>query len=228
MTCLVQRASAVDHRTIRVLTIRGRLDVLHRRPTRSGRSRPLDPAGELDSADPVRGDLAARRVPGEGRRAQRLAGVACRDGGSVTGALVLYGLGRWLGNDRLRRLARHKWFILASQGDIDRGERLFRDHGGKIVLFGRMVPVIRSIVSVPAGVAAMPIPRFVMLTAIGSGIWNAVFIGLGWYLQENYQVLDKWFGPVSYVALGLIAGGLGWLVVRRRSSDAQASTKPSR
>lgn len=149
--------------------------------------------------------------------------------GSVAGALVLYGLGRWFGNDRLRRLAGHRWFILASQGDLDRGERLFRDHGGKIVLFGRMVPVIRSVVSVPAGVAAMPIPRFVMLTAIGSGIWNAIFIGLGWYLQDNYEVLDEWFGPVSYVALGLMAGGLGWLVVRRlRSRDSQVSTEPSR
>lgn len=81
----------------------------------------------------------------------------------------------------------------------------------------------------PAGAAAMPIPRFVMLTAIGSGIWNAVFIGLGWYLQENYAVLGKWLVPVSYVALGMIAGGLGWLVVRGlRSSDSQVSTEPPR
>ena len=149
--------------------------------------------------------------------------------GSVTGALILYGLGRWLGYDRLYRLAGHKWFILASQKDIDRGKRLFRDHGGKIVLLARMVPVIRSIVSVPAGVAGMPIPRFVLLTAIGSGIWNAVFIGLGWYLAENYEVVDKWLRPVSYVALGLIVVGLGWMAVRRlRSRDAQPSTTPSR
>ena len=58
-----------------------------------------------------------------------------------------------------------------------------------------------------------------MLTAIGSGIWNAIFIGLGWYLQRNYEVLDKWLGPVSYVALGLIAGGLGWLGLRRLSGE---------
>ncbi|MGH3778510.1 MAG: DedA family protein [Pseudonocardiaceae bacterium] len=149
--------------------------------------------------------------------------------GSVTGALVLYSLGRLLGYDRLYRLAGHKWFILASPEDLDRGKRLFRDHGGKIVLLARMVPIIRSIVSVPAGVAGMPIPRFILLTAIGSGIWNAVFISLGWYLNENYEVVDNWLGPISYVLLGLIVAGLVCLGVRRRHSrDAHDSTKPSR
>ncbi len=146
--------------------------------------------------------------------------------GSVTGALVLYGLGGWLGYDRLRRLAGHKWFILASQKDLDRGKRLFRDHGGKIVLFARMVPIIRSIVSVPAGVDGMPIPRFVLLTAIGSGIWNAIFIGLGGYLKENYEVVDNWLGPVGYVMLGLSVVGLVWLIVRRlHSRNAHVSTE---
>jgi membrane protein DedA with SNARE-associated domain len=146
--------------------------------------------------------------------------------GSVTGALLLHGLGRWLGYDRLYRLAGHKWFILASQSDLDRGKHLFSNHGGKIVLLARMVPFIRSIVSIPAGVAGMPIPQFVLLTAIGSGIWNAVFIGLGWYLNENYQVVDRWLGPISYVILGLIVVSLGWLVVRRlRNRDAHVSTE---
>ncbi len=146
--------------------------------------------------------------------------------GSITGALLLYGLGRRLGYDRLYRLASHKWFILAGQRDLDRGMRLFGDHGGKIVLLARMVPIIRSIVSIPAGVAGMPVPRFLLLTAIGSGIWNAVFIGLGWYLNENYEVVQKLLGPVSYVVLGLIVVSLGWLVVRRlRNRAAHADTE---
>lgn len=149
--------------------------------------------------------------------------------GSVTGALVLYGMGRWLGYDRLCRLAGHKWFILISPKDLDRGNRLFRDHGSKIVLLARMVPIIRSIVSVPAGMAGMPTPRFVLFTAIGSGIWNAVFIALGWYLNENYEVVGKWLGPVSYVILGLIVVGLVWLGIRRLPSrNSRVSTKPSR
>jgi membrane protein DedA with SNARE-associated domain len=88
------------------------------------------------------------------------------------------------------------------------------------------VPFIRSIVSVPAGVAGMPIARFTLLTTIGSGIWNALFIGLGWYLRENYKVVDVWLGPASYVVLGLIIAGLVWLVVRRlRSRDSHVSTR---
>ena len=136
--------------------------------------------------------------------------------GSVLGALVLYGLGAWLGYDRLHALAARPWFIVASQKDVDRGERIFHKHGGKIVLLGRCVPVVRSVVSIPAGIARMPLPRFLLLTAIGSGVWNALFIGLGWVLGEHYDQVQTWLGPVSYVVVGLAVVGVVWLAVRRR------------
>jgi membrane protein DedA with SNARE-associated domain len=100
--------------------------------------------------------------------------------GALSARSILYGLGAWLGYERLHRLAGHRWFILASQKDIDRGDELFDTHGGKIVLLARCVPLVRSIVSVPAGLSGMPVLRFSVFTAIGSGIWNAVFIALGW------------------------------------------------
>ena len=135
--------------------------------------------------------------------------------GSVAGALVLYGLGAWLGYDRLRALAGRPWFVLTSQKDLDRGQRVFARHGGKMVLLGRCVPVVRSIVSIPAGIAHMPLPRFLLLTAIGSGVWNALFIGLGWVLGENWERVQGWLGPVSYVVVGLVLVGLVWLAVRK-------------
>ena len=135
--------------------------------------------------------------------------------GSVLGALVLYGLGAWLGYDRLHRLAERRWFVLASQKDIERGHQLFDQHGGKVVLLARCVPLVRSIVSIPAGVSAMPLGRFVLLTAIGSGVWNAVFIGLGWVLGENWDHVEGWLGPISYVVVGVLVVGLVILVVRR-------------
>ena len=144
--------------------------------------------------------------------------------GSVLGALVLYGLGAWLGYDRLHALAGHRWFILASRRDLDRGERVFHQHGGKIVLLGRCVPVIRSVVSIPAGIARMPLPRFLLLTALGSGVWNALFIGLGWVLGEHYDRVQTWLGPVSYVVVGLVGVGLVWLALRRRAAARRAST----
>jgi membrane protein DedA with SNARE-associated domain len=135
--------------------------------------------------------------------------------GSVLGALALYGLGAWLGYDRLHRLAGRRWFVLTSQKDLDRGERIFASHGGKMVLFGRCVPLIRSVVSIPAGISRMPLPRFLALTAIGSGVWNALFIGLGWILGEHWDRVQGWLGPVSYVLLGLAVVGLLWLAVRK-------------
>jgi membrane protein DedA with SNARE-associated domain len=138
--------------------------------------------------------------------------------GSVLGALLLHGLGAWLGYDRLHRLAGHRWFVLASQKDLERGRDVFERHGGKMVLVARCIPFLRSVVSIPAGIAGMPVLRFTLLTALGSGVWNAVFLGLGWLLGENWGQVQGWLGPVSYVVLGLIAVGLAVLVVRRLRS----------
>jgi membrane protein DedA with SNARE-associated domain len=136
--------------------------------------------------------------------------------GAVAGALLLYGLGAWLGYDRLHRLAGHRWFVLASQHDIDRGHELFERHGGKVVLFARCVPFLRSVVSIPAGVLGLPVLRFTVLTAIGSGVWNALFIGLGWWLGERWEQVQNWLAPVSYFVVGSIVVGLLVLAMRRR------------
>ncbi len=148
--------------------------------------------------------------------------------GALLGALILYGLGAWLGYERLHRLAGHRWFILASQKDIDRGDQLFDTHGGKIVLLARCVPLVRSIVSVPAGLSGMPILRFSLFTAIGSGIWNAVFIGLGWFLGENWDQVEQYLGPISYVVVGLLLVGLVVLIVRRRRTQAAGRHRSAR
>jgi membrane protein DedA with SNARE-associated domain len=144
--------------------------------------------------------------------------------GAVIGALLLYGLGAWLGYDRLHALAGRPWFILASQDDIDRGHKAFDRHGSKVVLLGRCVPFLRSVVSIPAGVAGMPVLRFTVLTAIGSGVWNALFIALGWWLGEKWDQVEGWLGPVSYVVIGLLVIGLIVLVVRRQRSRSASSS----
>jgi membrane protein DedA with SNARE-associated domain len=142
--------------------------------------------------------------------------------GSLLGALLLYGLGAWLGYERLHRLAGHRWFVFVSQKDLDRGERVFERHGGKVVLLGRCVPFLRSVVSIPAGIAGMPLSRFVVLTTIGSGVWNAAFIALGWALGDNWDQVEQYLGPISYVVLGLLAVGLVVLIVRRVRSRSDS------
>jgi membrane protein DedA with SNARE-associated domain len=144
--------------------------------------------------------------------------------GSVLGALLLYGLGAWLGYDRLHRLAGHRWFVLVSQKDLERGDAVFDRHGGKVVLLARCVPFLRSVVSIPAGISGMPMGRFVVLTAIGSGVWNAAFLALGWVLGENWEQVERFLGPVSYAVLALLAVGLAVLVVRRLRSRSTART----
>lgn len=135
--------------------------------------------------------------------------------GSVAGALVLYGVGALLGRERLELLSTQRWFILFSASDLARGEVFFARHGNKIVLLGRFIPLVRSIVSVPAGIERMPLVRFVALTALGSSIWNGLFIGLGYAAGDNWDEIERYVQPFSYLALLLLAAAGVWLVVRR-------------
>jgi len=138
--------------------------------------------------------------------------------GALAGALLLYGVGAVVGEDRLRELSRKRWFVLFSESDFERGDRFFERHGAKVVFFGRFVPLVRSIVSVPAGLERMPLPLFALLTFVGSGIWNAVFITAGWILGDNYERVEKYVGPASYVVVAALAIAGVWLVSRKLRS----------
>ena len=144
--------------------------------------------------------------------------------GALVGALVLYALGAWVGSERLHALAGKRWFIVLSQKDYERGERFFDRHGGRIVLFGRCVPLVRSVVSVPAGVARMPLPRFCLYTAAGSAVWNALFLGVGYQLGSNYDKVEGWVAPITYTVVASFAAWVTWLTwrkVRRLRSTGQ-------
>ncbi|MDU0289843.1 DedA family protein [Saccharothrix longispora] len=133
--------------------------------------------------------------------------------GSVVGALLLYYLGAALGRDRIRRIAGRMPLMKAS--DVDRSEQWFNRHGKATVFFGRMVPVFRSLISIPAGVERMPILQFTLLTAAGSLIWNTALILAGYLLGANYHLVDQYLGVVSKVVLGLVVIAVVWFVVSR-------------
>jgi membrane protein DedA with SNARE-associated domain len=114
--------------------------------------------------------------------------------GSVAGAVVLYGLGRWGGRRLVLRYG--KWLRVDEEG-LRRAEGWFGRYGDWIVLVARVVPVARSIVSVPAGTAKMPLPRFVVLTTVGSAAWNGFLIGAGVALGANWRVVQNWVGSYS-------------------------------
>lgn len=133
--------------------------------------------------------------------------------GSLTGALVLYGLGAWLGRDRVRAIAARVPLVEVS--DVERSEQWFARHGTKAVFFGRMLPVFRSFISIPAGVARMPLPSFALLTTLGSLIWNTAFIVAGYLLGENWQVVEGYASWLQWVVVGAVVVAVGWFVTAR-------------
>jgi membrane protein DedA with SNARE-associated domain len=149
--------------------------------------------------------------------------------GSVVGAFALYGLGASLGVPRLRRLADRMPLMRSS--DIDRTIAWFERHGDAAVFLGRMLPVFRSLVSIPAGTTRMSLPRFGLLTAAGSLVWNAVLVVAGYLLGESWQVVEAYAGVLQTVVLVGVAGALVWFVARRarelRHSPESAESAPS-
>ena len=135
--------------------------------------------------------------------------------GAVAGALVLYALGAMLGFDRVHRLAGNRWFILSSQKDLEKGLDLFERYGTWFVLGGRCIPIVRSLISIPAGIAGMPLLRFVALSTLGSSVWNALFVYLGFALGERWEVVEGYMSPLSKIVAVLGALVLAWLIWRK-------------
>ena len=134
--------------------------------------------------------------------------------GSLAGAWFWYGLGRAIGLERTRDLARRhgRWLTLRPR-DVDRAAAWFERRGGWLVLFGRMVPAIRSVVSIPAGIAHMPATRFLLLSGIGSLIWTTLLMTAGYLLEERYAQVANWAGPVSNIVIAAIVVVYLWRLV---------------
>ncbi|MEE1783163.1 DedA family protein [Streptomyces sp. SP17BM10] len=144
--------------------------------------------------------------------------------GSVVGSWTVYAAGALLGRDRTRALAAR--IPLVHLHEIDRAEAWFQRRGRAAVLLARMVPVVRSLISVPAGIQRMPLPAFTALTAIGSLVWNTVFVLLGYWLGDNWRLVEEYGRWVStaVVALAVLAVARWFLVrVRRRPSARHRS-----
>ena len=133
--------------------------------------------------------------------------------GSIVGAFMLYGIGAWLGLERLRKVAVRVPLLHAE--DVDRTVAWFERHGGKAVFFGRMIPIFRSLISIPAGVTRMPLWKFGLLTASGSLIWNSIFVLSGFYLGESWHVIEQYADILQYVVIALTVIGITWFAIVR-------------
>ena len=146
--------------------------------------------------------------------------------GSVVGALALYALGAWFGRARFYSLASKIPFV--KEADIERAEAWFVRRGPLAVLLGRVVPVVRSLISIPAGIERMKLLPFTLYTAIGSALWNSVLIGAGYALGANWAIVEGWISRYQLIVFGLAGIALvvwvvrNWTVHRPRESAVKA------
>jgi membrane protein DedA with SNARE-associated domain len=142
-----------------------------------------------------------------------VAAVAWATAGSLVGALVLYYAGARLGVQRLSALADRVPLLHAR--DVERAMEWFDRHGRTAVLLGRLVPGVRSLISIPAGVNRMPLLQFAGYTTAGSLLWNGLLIGAGYELGAQWHVVEARAGEISNVVYVLLALVVVWFVVRR-------------
>jgi membrane protein DedA with SNARE-associated domain len=149
--------------------------------------------------------------------------------GSVLGALPWYYAGRHIGADRLKDLAgRHGRWIALTPDEIDRGRHLFEKKGALVLVFGRLVPALRTVVALPAGLARMRLVPFLLWTLVGSVIWTSILTAAGYLLESQYERIEKWMNPVSTAIFAIIALWYVVRVVRHPTGERRAARQQTK
>jgi membrane protein DedA with SNARE-associated domain len=149
--------------------------------------------------------------------------------GSLLGALSLYYLGKRFGAQRLEDFAeRHGAWLAVSGDDIKRAMQWFHQHGIAIILIGRVIPGVRSLISIPAGVCGMALPQFLLYSAIGTVVWTAVLTYLGSMLGENYHTVAEYVGPASTAVFIVIIAAFVIRAIRQKWSHTKGQSPSSR
>jgi membrane protein DedA with SNARE-associated domain len=138
--------------------------------------------------------------------------------GTLLGALPWYYLGKFLGEERIKHwIALYGAWIGISTNEIDKTKQWFYRHGTKAVFWGRMVPGVRTLISLPAGFSNMPLPQFLIYSTLGTLGWTLLLTLAGYALGQNYTLVEQYLAPVSKLVLGLLVVAFAvWLVRRRR------------
>lgn len=142
--------------------------------------------------------------------------------GAIIGALVNYFLALWLGKPIVYKFANSRvgHMCLLDQEKVETAEKFFRKHGAVATFIGRLVPAVRQLISIPAGLAKMGLAKFVAFTALGAGIWNAVLAALGWYLEaivpeeQLISTVTQYSHEIGYVIIALVTIALGYIIYK--------------
>ena len=134
--------------------------------------------------------------------------------GSLAGASCWYAVGRLFDHEALKRFAdRHGRWLTIDRTDLDKADDWFDRHGHWAVLFGRLVPTVRTLISVPAGLSEMPLSRFLAYSSIGTAIWTALLALAGYWLGRDPQIVAAWVDPISIGVMVLIVAIYLWRFV---------------
>ncbi|KZY18856.1 alkaline phosphatase, partial [Erythrobacter sp. HI0037] len=124
--------------------------------------------------------------------------IAAGSAGSLAGALLWYAIGRKLGDERIKRWsAKHGRWLTLAPGDIEKAENWFGKHGTKAVFLARLVPTLRTLIAIPAGIFAMPLTKFIPLTFAGTLLWEGALALAGYKLGDQYQQIEKYLNPIT-------------------------------
>lgn len=140
--------------------------------------------------------------------------------GTMAGTYAWYYLGRLVNYQRLQTWTERygKWIRVTAK-DIDRVNEWFNKYGVKAVFFGRMVPGIRTLISLPAGMNQMPFMSFTIYSTIGTFIWTLALTGAGFLLGDNYDSIEKYLAPISKLVLFGLLGLLGYAIFKKMRSS---------
>ena len=145
--------------------------------------------------------------------------------GTLIGTTFLYYLGRWLGEQRLRQLLRrYGRYLFFPESSYDKALHAFHKHDKAVVFWSRLVPGLRSVISLPAGVAKMPLARFLFYTTLGTIIWNTLLASGGVLLGNNWSQMMAFVDRFKYVVLPIIAILVVFWIVKQRRDLAQVSS----
>lgn len=144
--------------------------------------------------------------------------------GSLIGSLLSYYMGYFGGKPLVLKVGK---YLLLNRHDLEMTERYFHARRGTLTIFiSRFIPVVRHFVSIPAGIGKMPLLPFLVVTGIGATMWNTFLLGCGWYLRDNWRVVQKYSHQADIVIIAIFCVGLVWWV-RKRWKESHPQAKPS-
>lgn len=143
--------------------------------------------------------------------------------GSLVAAALLYFLGRKISEQHLFRWVEYygKYLFIKTE-DVKKALSWFERYGHRVVFFGRMIPAVRSLISIPAGMSKMPFWKFMLYSSLGTVIWTTFLACLGYYFGNNTELMERILSQVSYVVIALVVVFLGWWVYRQKKGKSMS------